>query len=101
VRFLHGEAIAWGMLAATRLAELVGTLKNEDAGWIKQVVCRYGPLPSARDLNPDHLVARLGSDKKTMQGKVHFVLPTSIGEVTVVPGIDPALIRQAIVESLQ
>jgi 3-dehydroquinate synthase len=101
VRFLHGEAIAWGMLAATRLAELLGTLSGEDAERIKQTLCRYGPLPSAKDLNPDHLVARLGSDKKTMQGKVHFVLPTSIGEVTVVPGIDTALIRQAIMESLQ
>jgi hypothetical protein len=36
-----------------------------------------------------------------MQGKVHFVLPTHIGEVSVVSGIEPDLIRRAIVASLQ
>ncbi len=101
VRFLHGEAIAWGMIAATRLAELLGMLDRSSAERIKKLVCLYGPLPGAKDLNPDRLIQRLGSDKKTLQGKVHFVLPTAIGAVKVVPGIDPSAIRQAIVESLQ
>jgi len=52
-----------------------------------------------KDLDPDRLLARLASDKKTMQGKVHFVLPMQIGRVTVVSGIDPALIRTAIVDA--
>lgn len=101
VRFLHGEAIAWGMLAATRLAELTRTLSSEAADRIKATICRYGPLPPAADLDPDKLIAKLGSDKKTMQGRIHFVLPTSIGHVSIVPDIEPALIRQAIVDSLQ
>ena len=101
VRFLHGEAIAWGMLAATELAELLDMLPAGDGKLIQSTICRYGPLPSPRDLNPDHLLARLGSDKKTIQGKIHFVLPTSIGSVQVVSGIAPALIRQAMVDTLQ
>jgi 3-dehydroquinate synthase len=101
VKFLHGEAIAWGMLVATRLAELESMLPETDAKRIARVVCAFGPLPAARDLDPDRLVARLGSDKKTMQGKVHFVLPTRIGEVKVISGIDSTVIRQAIVDSLQ
>lgn len=99
-RFLHGEAVAWGMLAATRLAELLGKLQPADAQEIKRVVCSYGPLPPAKDLDPDALIARLASDKKTLQGKVHFVLPVNIGSVEIVSGIDPAAIRQAIVDSL-
>jgi 3-dehydroquinate synthase len=51
------------------------------------------------DLDPDRLVERLASDKKTLQGKVHFVLPRQIGSVNVVSGIDPGLIRTAIVEA--
>ncbi len=101
VRFLHGEAIAWGMLAATRLAEMLGKLGERDAKEIKRTVCRYGPLPPAKDLNPDALLARLASDKKTLQGKVHFVLPVKIGAVEIVSGIEPATIRQAVVDSLQ
>lgn len=101
VRFLHGEAIAWGMLAATRLAELCRMLPADDATRVKRVICRYGPLPPAGDLNPDRLLARLASDKKTLHGKVHFVLPVEVGTVKIVSGIDAATVRQAIVDSLQ
>jgi 3-dehydroquinate synthase len=100
VRFLHGEAVAWGMLAATRLAELQGLLPSEPAARIKSTVCRYGPLPPARGLDPENLIERLSSDKKTLQGKVHFVLPTAIGNVEIVSAVDRPLIRRAIVETL-
>lgn len=101
VRFLHGEAIAWGMIAATHLAALRGMLSVDDALRISKTIHAYGPLPSARDLNIGHLIARLASDKKTLQGKVHFVLPTRIGEVSVVSGIEPDLIRRAIQLALE
>ncbi|HEX3683755.1 MAG TPA: 3-dehydroquinate synthase [Bryobacteraceae bacterium] len=100
-RFLHGEAIAWGMLAATRLAELLNLLEAASANSIRKTICRYGPLPPADDLDPDRLIARLASDKKTLQGTVHFILPTAIGKVRIVPGIASQLIRRAMVESLQ
>lgn len=99
-RFLHGEAVAWGMLAATRLAELLGLLDSGSAHSIQKTICRYGPLPPAHDLDSDRLIARLASDKKTVHGTVHFVLPTAIGEVAVVPGVEPALIRRAVIDSL-
>jgi 3-dehydroquinate synthase len=101
VRFLHGEAVAWGMLAATSLAELLGMLPESDASRIARTIHAYGPLPLANDIDPDRLISRLASDKKTLQGKVHFVLPTRIGEVKVVSGIDTAVIREAIVDSLR
>lgn len=100
VRFLHGEAVALGMFAATRIAELVGMLPAAEASRITETIQKYGPLPAADDLDPDRLIARLGSDKKTKQGHVHFVLPTRIGAVKVLSGIDPTVIREAIVESL-
>jgi 3-dehydroquinate synthase len=100
-RFLHGEAIAWGMLAATRLAVITGSLNEHDGRRIHQTICRYGPLPSARDLHPGRLISRLSSDKKTLKGKVHFVLPAAIGEVKVVTGIPDETIRRAIAEAVQ
>lgn len=101
VRFLHGEAIAWGMLAATRLAELCAMLPESESKRIQKVICRYGPLPRANDLDPERLIARLTSDKKTLQGKIHFVLPVKVGAVKIVSGIDTTLIRQSIADSLQ
>lgn len=95
-RFLHGEAVAFGMHAATKLAEMTGTLGAQDAASIHEVVRRYGPIPPLDGISAPNLVARLGSDKKTVQGRVHFVLPTRIGDVTIVSGIDRAVIREAI-----
>jgi 3-dehydroquinate synthase len=89
------------MLAATRLAELTGTLKGTEADRIARVITSYGPLPAIGDLQPDRLLARLSHDKKTLQGKVHFVLPSTIGAVKIMSGIDPALIRQAAAEALR
>lgn len=99
--FLHGEAIAWGMLAAARLAALRGMLAEHDAERLRRTICRYGPIPRAANLDPDRLIARLGSDKKTVKGKVHFVLPTCIGEVKTISGIPESDIRRAIQEALQ
>ena len=45
-------------------------------------------------------MARLVHDKKTLQGKVHFVLPVRIGEVTVVSGIEEPLVLEAIRSAL-
>ena len=100
-RFLHGEAVAFGMHAATNLAKSTGRLKAQDAAAIHAVVRRYGPIPPLDGISAENLIARLGSDKKTVQGKVHFVLPTRIGEVTIVSGIDSAVIRAAIEDVLR
>jgi len=99
--FLHGEAVAWGMLAAIRLAELTGELASDAGGSMRSLIGLYGPIPSAAALDPGNLVARLASDKKTLQGAVHFVLPVAVGRVKIVSGIDRTKIHQAIEESLQ
>jgi 3-dehydroquinate synthase len=101
VRLLHGEAVAWGMLAATRLAELSGMLAQREAERIRRTICHYGPLPPVGGLNPDRLLDRLASDKKTLAGKVHFVLPTAIGDVKIVSDLEQSAIRKAIAQTLE
>jgi 3-dehydroquinate synthase len=95
-RFLHGEAVAWGMRAATQLAHLTGRLSAEDAVEILAQIETYGEWPRAGDLDPDKLLARLAHDKKTMRGSVHFVLPVRVGEVEVACGLEAAVVREAI-----
>jgi 3-dehydroquinate synthase len=95
-RFLHGEAVAWGMRAAVYLAQRTGHLSAEDSVDILELIDRYGPIPAVTGIPAQNLVARLVHDKKTIQGKVHFVLPVRIGEVTVVSGVEPKLVDEAI-----
>lgn len=100
-RFLHGEAVAWGMAVAAELAAILGWLARAEASRIQEVIFRFGPLPSAKGLDTDRLLERLGKDKKTLGGRVHFVLPTAIGQVKIVSDVDASAVRQAIGTTLR
>jgi 3-dehydroquinate synthase len=95
-RFLHGEAIAFGMRAATALAARTGSLGSSDAAAIQSVIGKYGPIPSLGGITGARLVSRLAADKKTVQGKVHFVLPVKIGEVRIVTDVDDRAVLESI-----
>lgn len=79
-RFLHGEAIAWGMIAATLLAVAQGYLRERDAARIIRLVASVGPLPPLRGIRAAALRPILASDKKARGGRVRWVLPTRIGK---------------------
>ncbi len=99
-RFLHGEAVAFGMNAAARLASETGMLGDADRDQILHAVSLYGPIPKLTGISAERLVARTNSDKKTVHGKVHFVLPDRIGHVKIVSGIEPALVQRAVEAAL-
>jgi 3-dehydroquinate synthase len=95
-RFLHGEAVAWGMRAAILLGEMGGYCAAEDCVDMLQLIASYGPIPPLDGISAENLEARLVHDKKTVRGKVHFILPVRIGEVVVTSDVDPLMVREAI-----
>ena len=99
-RYLHGEAVGFGMRAAAHLARSLGQVADRDASGILEAVNRYGPIPSVRGISAERIAARLTKDKKTIQGRVHFVLPRRIGEVAVVSGVDDGAVLAAIRSAL-
>ena len=99
-RFLHGEAVGFGMVAATHLAAQAGLLRVQVASEILRTIEAYGPIPALDGISAKRLVGRLQSDKKTVQGKVHFVLPEQIGSVKIVSDIDGSLVERAIEAAL-
>jgi 3-dehydroquinate synthase len=96
-RFRHGEAVAWGMVAASMIAAALQKTDTEIARRIISLILAYAPLPkvSARGKS---IVRRLRNDKKTMDGVVHFVLPRQIGEVEIVPDVPEQAVVQAVEE---
>ena len=99
-RFLHGEAVAFGMRAATYLAAKAGVLGEADKTRILDSVERYGPIPPLNGISADALAARLVSDKKSIQGKVHFVLPDRIGHTIVRNDIAAPVVLESIQAAL-
>ncbi len=99
-RFLHGEGVSWGMRAATHLARALNMLSDADTESILGVLNAYGPIPSVAGLSTQPLQARLLKDKKTVQSRIHFVLPVKIGEVVVRADIDENAVCGAIERAL-
>lgn len=99
-RFLHGEAVAWGMKAAAYLSGLEDMLDESVCKNMLACIDAYGPIPSLKGLSAQRLAARLLQDKKTVQGKVHFVLAENIGKVKVVAGAGEDKVHAAIEAAL-
>lgn len=95
--YLHGEAVAWGMVAATRIALKMGCIAREDAERIISLVLSYDVLPKVES-RPRSIVRRLSSDKKTLDGQTHFILPRAIGSVEVSTEVPERSVLQAVEE---
>jgi 3-dehydroquinate synthase len=96
-RFLHGEAVAWGMIAATRLAAATNRIDLFSARRIINAVHGIGPLPSVT-ASGKKILRLMRADKKTTDGVIHFVLPTKIGRVEITNDIPEELIVAAVDE---
>ena len=96
-QLLHGEAVAWGMIAATHIALATGKLDRVTAGRITDSILGLGRLPRM-ELKTANLLKRLHSDKKTRQGVVHFILPRAIGKVEITSDIPETVVRAAVDE---
>ncbi|HKV06025.1 MAG TPA: 3-dehydroquinate synthase [Candidatus Acidoferrales bacterium] len=78
--FLHGEAIAWGMIAATMMALATDRLPLMDAFRIVRLVTQVGPLPEVPAIPAAKLRSILAGDKKARGGRVLWVFPHRIGK---------------------
>ncbi|MGB2717622.1 MAG: 3-dehydroquinate synthase [Vicinamibacterales bacterium] len=94
-RFRHGEAVAYGMLIATDLAVRRGAMPPADRDALASLVTRMGPLPPIGDLSSAQAIEAMAHDKKVVGGRLHFVLPTSIGTTEVVTDVTEKELKAA------
>jgi 3-dehydroquinate synthase len=95
-RFRHGEAIAYGMLAAADLAVARGALSERERGALAGLITKLGPLPPVADLSIAQILEVIRRDKKVVNGKLHFVLCTAIGATTIVDDVTEDELTQAL-----
>jgi 3-dehydroquinate synthase len=94
--WLHGEAVAAGMICASRLAERRGLIPPEVTERQEILLKRFG-LPTAPGRwSPDDLVPTMRSDKKSLGGKLRFVLPRRLGEVALFDDIPEDDVRRVL-----
>jgi len=96
---MHGEAVAYGLRAATRIGTLVGVTPPERAARIEGLLdlldLGRAPLPYPRDA----VVAATGTDKKHAAGRLRWVLPTGSG-VTIRDDVPREAVETAVAQVL-
>ena len=98
-QLLHGQAVAWGMIAAIGIAQRRGMVSSSEAERMNRVIRAYGPL---RGFSADaaELVALTAKDKKNRSGARSFVLPIGIGDATIVRDVSEAELLAAAEEMM-
>jgi 3-dehydroquinate synthase len=94
--YLQGEAVAIGMVAASRLAALLGRIPAEMTDRQARLLKALGLPTEVGDLPVEALLAAMQHDKKSENGELRFVLPWEMGKVEVVGSVPVGMVKQAI-----
>jgi 3-dehydroquinate synthase len=98
--WLHGEAVAAGMVCASRLAERRGLISAELTERQLRLLKRFGQPTAPRASWPAaELIDAMRGDKKTLAGRLRFILPRRLGEVELADGVAEAEVAQVLQES--
>jgi len=94
--YLHGEAVAIGMVMANALAVTLGLLSREEAQRI-QALLEAASLPVTYTIgNVDDFYAHFFLDKKSANNRITFILPEGIGSHKVVRDVDEKLVKDVL-----
>jgi len=101
--FRHGEAVGYGMLVAGELSRNLGLLDSRDLQLLREAVALCGPLPRADQLDVSQIIRALQHDKKSVDGRIKWVLLEGVGLPKIVDGglISAKVLRQSLRAALQ
>ncbi|MDP8826020.1 3-dehydroquinate synthase [Serratia marcescens] len=99
--WLHGEAVAAGMVMAAETAHRLGQFSVEDIERIKTLLLRAGlPVCGPQEMTPGSYLPHMLRDKKVLAGELRLVLPTAIGAAEVRGGVGHELVLASIAACL-
>jgi 3-dehydroquinate synthase len=96
--YLHGEAVAIGMVMANRLAVKLGYLTENEEREIKECIENYNLPTSFKIKDEEEFYEHFFADKKTMNNSIKFVLPRGIGNYKIKKDIDKEIILEVLRE---
>lgn len=94
--FLHGEAVAIGMMCAAHLAQSIGRIDASIVERQQRLLAALGLPVLLPSLDHTELIDAMQHDKKVEHGQLRFILPTRLGHVELVPGIPAEKVREAL-----
>jgi len=94
--WLHGEAVAAGMVMATDLSRQLGYLSEADVARIRSLLQRAGLPTTAKGIAPERMQQLMSVDKKVKEGRMHFVLLERLGAATLRDDVPPAALDRTL-----
>jgi len=98
--YLHGEAVAIGIVMANALAVKLGKISKEDALRVKNILEKYS-LPTSYGIkDAEAFYDKFFLDKKTKEGSIKFIIPSGIGGFEVIKNTPKNTVMEALNEFL-
>ncbi|MEH6396351.1 3-dehydroquinate synthase [Pseudoalteromonas sp.] len=96
-QWLHGEAVATGMVLAAKLAHIRGDLNASQVSRIITLIAQYNlPCDIPDVMNSEHFLHHMRKDKKNKKGTIRFILPTAFGQCALVDDVSDQQVRDLI-----
>ncbi len=92
-QYLHGEAVAIGMIMAADLSARCGLLNGADARRVAALIGRFGLPCVPPEIGVEEMLVAMGMDKKVVDGTLRLVLARAIGDAFVTSDFPPAELR--------
>jgi len=98
--WLHGEAVASGMVIAARLSEKMGWIKQPDVERVINILERaHLPVTAPDKMTPERFIELMSLDKKVIDGVLKLILFKSIGNAIVTSDYKEKLLLETLSES--
>lgn len=94
--YLHGEAVLLGMIVETKISELAGLLKTEDAAIIYERLSGLGLPVSVSNIKKEDIIKKLKTDKKVVKGEINWTLLNSIGSAVINQKVEDKIVEKAL-----
>ncbi|MBU2870617.1 3-dehydroquinate synthase [Colwellia sp. E2M01] len=93
--WLHGEAVATGMVLAAKLAVAMNLLEVSDLRRIEKLIAAFDlPINAPENMGFDQFMPHMRRDKKNIAGKLRFIIPTAIGQSEIRDDVTPETLQQ-------
>lgn len=94
-KYAHGEAVAIGMIGAAHISRSLGRIDEATFERLQNLIDELGMVSRAENCDVDEMFKAIFRDKKTINGKINWVLMDSIGKVSIVNDVPDDVVRSA------
>lgn len=98
--YLHGEAVAIGMVMAASLSARLGRLSRADADAVQALIDRFGLPTEPPQLSLEAWIGSMALDKKVVDGRMRFIVPDTVGSVSIVSDVTREQLEGTIAECI-